>query len=105
MWKEPFGQYPELVAKGLPDTGSENYGCRISPHESGLAPHSRPHLPHRHRYEEMVFVTEGTLEFTINGKTTRAGEGSVLLAGSNDEHGIFNPESTHAKYFVLAPGS
>ena len=26
MWKETFGQYPELVAKGLPDTGSENYG-------------------------------------------------------------------------------
>lgn len=26
VWKEPFGQYPDLVAKGLPDTGSENYG-------------------------------------------------------------------------------
>lgn len=26
VWKEPFGQYPELVAKGFPDTGSENYG-------------------------------------------------------------------------------
>lgn len=80
-------------------------GCQISLHESDLAPHSRPHPPHRHRHEEMMFVVEGTLEFTINGKTTRAGEGSVLLAGSNDEHGIFNPESTHAKYFVLALGS
>jgi quercetin dioxygenase-like cupin family protein len=80
-------------------------GCHISLHESDLAPHSRPHPPHRHRHEEMVFVVEGTLEFTINGKTTRAGEGSVLFAGSNDEHGISNPESTHAKYFVLALGS
>ena len=26
LWKEAYGQYPELVAKGLPDTGSENYG-------------------------------------------------------------------------------
>ncbi|MFN7928067.1 MAG: PQQ-binding-like beta-propeller repeat protein [Blastocatellia bacterium] len=25
-WKIPFGEYPELVAKGLKDTGSENYG-------------------------------------------------------------------------------
>jgi len=80
-------------------------GCHISLHESDLAPHSRPHPPHRHRHEEMVFVVEGTLEFTINGKATRAGEGSVLCAGSNEEHGIFNPESTHAKYFVLALGS
>jgi quinoprotein glucose dehydrogenase len=25
-WKVPLGQYPELVAQGLPETGSENYG-------------------------------------------------------------------------------
>lgn len=29
VWKETFGQYPELVAQGLPDTGSENYGGPI----------------------------------------------------------------------------
>jgi glucose dehydrogenase len=29
VWQIPFGQYPELVAKGLPDTGSENYGGPI----------------------------------------------------------------------------
>jgi glucose dehydrogenase len=26
LWKIPLGQYPELAAKGLVDTGSENYG-------------------------------------------------------------------------------
>jgi glucose dehydrogenase len=26
LWKIPFGQYPELVAHGMPNTGSENYG-------------------------------------------------------------------------------
>jgi glucose dehydrogenase len=25
-WQIPLGQYPELAAKGMPDTGSENYG-------------------------------------------------------------------------------
>jgi quinoprotein glucose dehydrogenase len=25
-WKIPLGEYPELVAKGMKDTGSENYG-------------------------------------------------------------------------------
>jgi quinoprotein glucose dehydrogenase len=25
-WKIPFGEYPELLAKGMKDTGSENYG-------------------------------------------------------------------------------
>src|SRR3984893_14515836 len=26
IWKIPFGEVPELVAKGIHDTGSENYG-------------------------------------------------------------------------------
>jgi mannose-6-phosphate isomerase-like protein (cupin superfamily) len=79
-------------------------GCHISLHESDLAPHSIPHPPHRHQHEEMVLVLEGTLEFTINGVPTRAGSGSVLFAGSNDLHGIRNPEETHARYFVFALG-
>jgi quinoprotein glucose dehydrogenase len=29
VWKITLGQYPELVAKGLPDTGSENYGAPV----------------------------------------------------------------------------
>lgn len=29
LWQIPLGQYPELAAKGLPDTGSENYGGPI----------------------------------------------------------------------------
>jgi quinoprotein glucose dehydrogenase len=28
-WKIPFGEYPELVEKGIKDTGSENYGGPI----------------------------------------------------------------------------
>ncbi|HWF66572.1 MAG TPA: c-type cytochrome, partial [Acidobacteriaceae bacterium] len=28
-WKIPLGQYPDLVAKGMPNTGSENYGGPI----------------------------------------------------------------------------
>jgi mannose-6-phosphate isomerase-like protein (cupin superfamily) len=94
----------DLIVRNILD-GMIFEGCHISLHESDLAPHSRPHPPHRHRHEEMVLLVEGTLEFTVNGKATRAGEGSVLFAGSNDEHGIFNPESTHARYFVLALGS
>jgi len=26
LWKVPLGEYPELVAQGMTDTGSENYG-------------------------------------------------------------------------------
>lgn len=79
-------------------------GCQISLHESELAPHSQPHPPHHHRHEEMVLVVEGALDFTINGRTTRADAGSVMFAGSNDTHGIFNAGDAPAKYFVFALG-
>ena len=29
LWKIPFGEYPELTAKGVIDTGSDNYGGPI----------------------------------------------------------------------------
>lgn len=29
VWQEPFGEYPELAAQGVPTTGSENYGGGI----------------------------------------------------------------------------
>jgi quinoprotein glucose dehydrogenase len=29
LWKIPLGEYPELTAKGMKDTGSENYGGPI----------------------------------------------------------------------------
>jgi quinoprotein glucose dehydrogenase len=29
LWKVPFGEYPELAAKGMKNTGSENYGGPI----------------------------------------------------------------------------
>ncbi len=29
LWKIPFGEYPELAAKGVKDTGTENYGGPI----------------------------------------------------------------------------
>ncbi len=30
LWKIPFGTYPELVAKGMADTGSDNYGGPVA---------------------------------------------------------------------------
>ena len=99
----PVRQTGSLSYRGIL-SGKLFEGCQISLHESELAPHSIPHPPHHHRHEEMVLVREGTLEFTVNGKTTRAGAGSVLFAGSHDVHGIRNPESAPAKYFVLALG-
>ena len=80
-------------------------GFRIEAHETELAPGGEPHPPHHHQHEEMMMIVNGTLDFTVNGKTTRLGPGGLGFAGSNDEHGVKNPSTdSKARYFVVAFG-
>ncbi|HUZ47661.1 MAG TPA: cupin domain-containing protein [Terriglobia bacterium] len=82
--------------------GLTHEDCRIEIHESDLAPGNRPHPPHHHRHEEIFLIREGTLEVTVNGKSSHAGPGSVAFIASNDEHGVRCAGPGHAQYFVLA---
>ena len=82
--------------------GMTHENCRIEVHESVLAPGNRRPPPHHHAHEEMFFIRQGTLEVTVNGKSSKAGPGSVAFISSNDVHGIRNVGDTHAQYFVLA---
>jgi mannose-6-phosphate isomerase-like protein (cupin superfamily) len=84
--------------------GMTHAGCHIELHETSLAPGAMPHPPHQHVHEEMFFVREGALEVTIAGRSAHLGPGSVAFVASNDEHGVRNPDTTSAQYFVLAIG-
>ena len=85
-------------------TGTTVDGCNLSVHESALAPGSEPHPPHHHKGEEIFLVVDGTLEVTINGKSSRISKGSVAFVGSGDQHGIRNPGEVPAKYYVIELG-
>jgi mannose-6-phosphate isomerase-like protein (cupin superfamily) len=85
-------------------SGNTVDGCKVSVHESSLAPQSEPHPPHHHNGEEIFLMLEGTLEVTINGKSSRISRGSVAFIGSGDEHGIRNPGETPARYYVIELG-
>ena len=56
----------------------------------------RSHAPHRHGQEEFIVVKEGTIEAHINGRTQRAGPGSLLFYASNDAHNVTNVGDTPA---------
>jgi mannose-6-phosphate isomerase-like protein (cupin superfamily) len=85
-------------------SGNTVDGCKLAVHESALAPKSEPHPPHHHNGEEIFLMLEGTLEVTINGKSSRIGRGSIAFIGSGDEHGIRNPGDTPARYYVIELG-
>jgi len=77
----------------------------LEAHETTLQPGSMPHPPHHHLHEEMFLIREGTLEVTINGKSTRIDAGGAAYVASNSVHGIKNVGATPANYFVVAFGT
>lgn len=84
--------------------GATHTGFMVEMHETELAPGMMPHSSHHHVHEEMLILREGTVEVTIEGKTTRLEPGSVAFVASNEEHGWRNVGATPARYFILALG-
>lgn len=59
------------------------------------------HNSHTHTDEEIILVRFGTVEESINGKTFRAGPGSVIFLTSDDDHGIRNAGSGQCEYYAI----
>jgi uncharacterized cupin superfamily protein len=74
-------------------------------HETELPPGGAPHPPHRHVHEEMFVVLEGSVDFTVNGATTRLTPSSAGFAASGDLHGLNNGSSARCRYVVFELGS
>ena len=85
-------------------SGATHSNYHFDIHMTELAPGEAPHPPHRHVHEEMIMIQVGTMEVTINGKSTKLGPGSVAYVASNDHHGWKNVGEERARYFVLALG-
>ena len=84
--------------------GQTHSGFAIDMHITEIPKGEAPHAPHHHVHEEMVLVFEGSLDVTINGKTTRIGRGGSAYVASNEGHGWRATPDAPAKYFVLALG-
>ncbi len=74
-------------------------------HETTLAPGSSPHPPHQHPHEELFLIRQGQLAVTIAGKTTVIGPGAAAFVHSGELHGVRNPGTEPAEYFVVAMGT
>ena len=82
--------------------GNTHTGYNVELHMTELGPGMAPHAPHHHVHEEIVMRRTGQLDVTIDGVTTRATAGSVIIVASNQEHGWKNPGTDRAEYFVIA---
>jgi len=87
------------VLKGKLATGES-----VEVHETTLPPGGAPHPPHLHLHTEMWLIREGTVELTVEGRSTQMGPGSVGFVHSNEEHGIKNIGAQPSTYYVVAIG-
>ena len=55
-----------------------------------LRPGMAPHPPHEHPEEEIMVITEGSGEISVEGKITKVGPGSLMYSPANRLHGIVN---------------
>jgi quercetin dioxygenase-like cupin family protein len=85
--------------------GVTHGGFPVELHMTELGPGQAPHAPHQHSHEEIVMLRRGSLDVTIEGKTTRMTSGSVTSVASGQMHGWRNPGPEAAEYFVIALGT
>ncbi len=58
-----------------------------------------PHPPHQHEEEEILLVTEGAGEISIEGKITKVASGSMMFCESGKLHGIVNTGKTPLMFY------
>jgi mannose-6-phosphate isomerase-like protein (cupin superfamily) len=60
-----------------------------------------PHPPHRHPEEEIMVVTEGSGDISVEGEITKVGPGSMMFTGGNRLHGIKNTGKTPLLFYYV----
>jgi mannose-6-phosphate isomerase-like protein (cupin superfamily) len=74
---------------------------RLECHVTTLNPGEAPHAAHQHPEEEVIIVKEGVLEAMQNGVTNRVETGGIIFQASNEPHGLRNPGTNQAVYYVI----
>jgi len=85
-------------------TGKLATGEKVHIHSSMQLAGTPPSPAHAIEHSEFILVTEGTLEITHDGKSERAGAGSVIYVAYGTMHQAKNVGAGPVKYTVIAIG-
>lgn len=70
-------------------------------HVTGLKHKGPSHAPHTHIDTEIILVTEGEMQLTIDGKDFNGTAGDLFIVESNKPHGVSNAAEKPCKYFAF----
>jgi quercetin dioxygenase-like cupin family protein len=80
-----------------PTAMCENFEMHIT-HLKAKGP---SHAPHAHVDTEIILITEGETEITIDGKNYKAAAGDFYIMNSNEMHGVSNTQDAPCRYFAF----
>ena len=77
-------------------------GCRMGSFEMRVAPNGLVPPPHSHPdHEELVYVLEGTLRYTVGERTRDLGPGDSMATPCGTVHSFSNPHAQPARVLVI----
>lgn len=85
-------------------TGTLATGEAVAAHETMQPTGTIPNPAHRIQHSELIVVREGTLEFHHDGKSERAGPGSIIYVSYGTLHSVKNIGNGPAEYVVIQIG-
>ena len=93
--KEPFGDLRIYFDGKTDQLGAMTFGSLLL--KAGMTPHP----PHQHPEEEIMVVTEGTGEISVEGKVTKVAAGASMYCAANKLHGIVNTGKTPLLFYFF----
>jgi len=93
--KHPFGEQ-QVYFQGPTDQLKFFEGGNLR-----LTAGMQPHAPHQHPEEEIMLVTEGSGEISVEGKITKVSPGSMMYCAANKLHGVLADKSEDLLFYYF----
>jgi quercetin dioxygenase-like cupin family protein len=93
--KEPFGDLRIYLDGSTDQLKAMTFGSLL------LKPGMTPHPPHQHPEEEIMIVTEGTGEISVESKVTKVAPGTSMYCAAGKLHGIVNTGKTPLLFYFF----
>jgi quercetin dioxygenase-like cupin family protein len=93
--KEPFGDLRIYLDGSTDQLKAMTFGSLL------LKPGMTPHPPHEHPEEEIMIVTEGSGEISVEGKVTKVAAGTSMYCAAGKLHGIVNTGKTPLMFYFF----
>ena len=92
---EPFGDLRIYMDGRTDQLGAMTFGSLM------LKPGMSPHPPHEHPEEEIMILTEGSGEISVEGRITKVAAGSSMYCAAGKLHGIVNTGKTTLLFYFF----